>query len=231
MVDGLGKSGRFGLGDREMRLLILLLLAAPCAAEEIPLSEVYSRIIPLDEVWTLGQRGTKSLQSLEPNFNPQDHLGDIHDLSQHSEVEKLLMGLKIKTRDDEAGKAFVVQGDPTKALEEAANVLAGKKPLQDWAKAGDAYAIFYALSNNYNIYIESAAQEGSRLILSYKIVTRSETGLAPYVAMIPFKVPKSGVIDIRLAVSRPQPESLLLRPASASAELVVCKPAIIRILE
>jgi hypothetical protein len=181
MVDGLGKSGRFDIGDREMRLLLLLLMAVPCAAEEIPLSEV----------WGFQTPGTKNISALDPDSRGVTLPGELPTKAverfRGSLVQRIASSL---ARERTIDRAFVVNGIGKEALQSAADVLLGKAVPLETIQPNEPFTVvaFSTLaSDSIRLRAVDLSKNRHLITLTYSIEPRQTMNLTSSYVLIPIE--------------------------------------------
>jgi hypothetical protein len=150
-----------------MRLLLLLLMAAPCAAEEIPLSEV----------WSNGMSGTNDIRDL-PNYAQS---GGNQDVSLEGQLRKLLSGSTNKRQG--TPKVFLTHGDTAEAIKNAIAYLSGKESKPP---AAPSFAVFYSYEmGGYYVHLQRASVSDKVLTLEYAFVPHETREVTWHFALIP----------------------------------------------
>jgi len=192
MVDGLGKSDRFGLGDREMRLLMVLLLAAPCAAG--PPVE-----IKLDSILSNGTHGTVDLRE-----TPEAPLA--------REIWQVINDFEAAESTENPPKSFLVSGHGAESVRGAHRVLVGKQePEQTFIEGKKCSLVFYARVSSLFAKVERVAVGNGVIKVEYSAVPQLTKGFASYLAIIPLPTLPAG--DWRVdTIAKPLPDYMARNP-------------------
>lgn len=189
-----------------MRLLVLLLMAVSCAAEEIDLSKVHSNGMP----------GTADIRDLEPEFDGRGVSDE--EARQRSAYYRLGFCLS-KHVNKSPGPIAVVPGQGRKALAQIADVYCNEQQFQ--LHSGNEATIGFCTGLTANdITITGIKQEGPVVTLEVEITPRSTANLSAAIALIPVTLPTGDRLEICYSISRPATPRL--KPASAKSETVLC---------
>jgi hypothetical protein len=190
-----------------MRVLILLLFAVPCAADEIPLSEI----------WSNGMPGTANIQDLEPEF---DGAGVSDEEARKRSAYYRLGFCLVKHIAQSPGEIAVVPGRGRKALAHVADVYCNEQRFQ--LQPGDQATIGFCTGLTGNdITLTGVSQDDSVVTIQIEITPRMTANLSASIALIPVTLPEGDRLEIRYSISRP---ATRMKPADAKSEAVLCTP-------
>jgi hypothetical protein len=177
-----------------MRLLLLLLLAVPCAAEEIPLSEVLATDIP----------GTQDFIEAERHLWEKSW-GEWYANSRSLRVINALHAECYNAPERGAGSAVILPGSPNEALSHAIALLTDKVPPPP-VRAREEHSLFffaYPLSMS-SLDIQSISKTPGLVRLTYAIKTEdSPHSTSPRFALIPLGKASAGELRVDLEHAGP----------------------------
>jgi hypothetical protein len=189
-----------------MRLLMLLLLAVPCAAEEIPLSEI----------WSNGMPGTNWFR-LKVKDLPRDH-----------PARRALLDIDRKLGylgDKEAGSAFVVEGVGLDAILALSERLAEKPISANYPKGRPVCAVFYAHAGRAKVQINSVTKTGGGVDIVYSEIKHQgeaiNLGLPHFVALIPLGEIETDEFQVKITTKdgkHPGQDARVCKPSMLTAD-------------
>lgn len=207
-----------------MRLLFLLLLAAPCAAAE-------PRDIPLSSIWAHGFANTKSLTPMHRNIREIDTIDKSVELTPEVRKEsafwQVYNALEIPPDDERwPEKAFLVDGSGKEALKAAGLrfVTGVEPPLTPGAEK--SLILFAYASGSYTPVIEGVRVSEGAVWVNYRYEWRNTMDVKRYFAVIPlgaFPWPEGGIAiscqSVVFTDGKPAPVShrigqIMCRPSS-----------------
>lgn len=197
-----------------MRFLVLMLLAAPCHAEE-PVE------IPLSEIWGFAIPGTTPVQELEPNFDTR--IWPVLEGQKRSAVERLRNELNPRGRKGLPRPALLVSGEGKEALEAIDRVLAKKQKPLNFPISGDkATFFFFVESQSAEVLLHLVKLDGYRLIIECELI--GKRGLSgPRFALIPLTLPDAEFLSVEIKLTTSEGDGPDRYPVARSCVDRVCE--------
>jgi hypothetical protein len=144
--------------------------------------------IPLSEIWARDMPGTKNIDELHKQWQPED-------------IERFRR--KPTPKEGPARPTFAVQGTGFEALRNSYEVLIEKKdPKRSFDENTDISIVFFSRDDNWYVHLQSVELQNETITINCDMVTHETQETTRHFALIPIGKLPSGEYQVDVVVSQ-----------------------------